>query len=101
MVENRTQPLIFSPVAAKPSQQLTSSQSPTAAANYERMLPPKKPSTSTNSEPPSINQISQTVVSEAKPPPQIDVKALTDKVEQKLMRRLVIESERRGKKRWG
>jgi len=55
---------------------------------------------SPNSQPPKVNQINQTSIAGVSRPPQIDVDALADKVERKIMRRLVIESERRGKKKW-
>ncbi|MDD1464983.1 hypothetical protein MEO43_06595, partial [Dolichospermum sp. ST_sed5] len=55
---------------------------------------------SPNSQPPKVNQINQTSIAGVSRPPQIDVDALADKVERKIMRRLVVESERRGKNKW-
>lgn len=45
-------------------------------------------------------QINHTINPKAEPQPNVDLDALVDKVERKLMRRLVVESERRGQKRW-
>lgn len=45
-------------------------------------------------------QINRTINPKAEPQPNVDLDALVDKVERKLMRRLVVESERRGQKRW-
>ena len=49
---------------------------------------------------PKVNQTTKTSLAGVNLPPQIDVDALADKVERKIMRRLVVESERRGKKKW-
>ncbi|MDK2457720.1 hypothetical protein QHH11_00945 [Aphanizomenon sp. PH219] len=55
---------------------------------------------SINSQLLKVNQINQTSIAGVSRPPQIDVDDLADKVERKIMRRLVVESERRGKNKW-
>jgi len=56
--------------------------------------------TSTYSQPITGDPINEIIHSEANQKPQVDLDALANKVERKLMRRLVVESERRGQKRW-
>ncbi|MCM2406157.1 hypothetical protein, partial [Anabaena sp. PCC 7938] len=55
---------------------------------------------SINSQHPLVNQSTQSSIAGMSLPPQIDVDALVEKVERKIMRRLVVESERRGKRKW-
>ncbi|MEG4304900.1 hypothetical protein [Microcoleus sp. D3_18a_C4] len=55
---------------------------------------------SSNSQLSQVNQTTHNSIAGVNIPPQIDVDALADKVERKIMRRLVVESERRGKKQW-
>ncbi|MDH6098454.1 hypothetical protein NWP21_06270, partial [Anabaenopsis sp. FSS-46] len=55
---------------------------------------------SVNSHPPPINQSQKTSLEGVSIPPQINVDDLVEKVERRIMRRLVIESERRGKRKW-
>ncbi|MDH6056127.1 hypothetical protein, partial [Umezakia ovalisporum] len=55
---------------------------------------------SVNSHPPPINQSQKTSLEGVSIPPHINVDDLIEKVERRIMRRLVIESERRGKRKW-
>ncbi|MDB9447521.1 hypothetical protein, partial [Anabaena sp. CS-542/02] len=55
---------------------------------------------SVNSHPPPIHRNQQNSLEGVSIPPQINVDDLVEKVERRIMRRLVIESERRGKKKW-
>ena len=72
------------------------------AGTVSRPATPVFQSTAANAKPPTITTIQESSFSPAttdtKTP--IDVDVLADKIERKLMRRLVIENERRGQKRW-
>lgn len=56
--------------------------------------------TSTYSQPITGDPINEIIHSQANQKSQVDLDALANKVERKLMRRLVVESERRGQRRW-
>ncbi|MBE9083357.1 hypothetical protein IQ278_14680 [Tolypothrix sp. LEGE 11397] len=55
---------------------------------------------SINYHPPPVNLTNQSSVLGVNTQPQINIDALVEKVERRIMRRLVVESERRGKQKW-
>ncbi len=91
---SRSTPLIFTQSAATPS--------PTQPTATIPSYPPSLP-TFDEREPPRSRQFSssftETNISDI-PQAPVNIEALTTQVERKLMRRLVIESERRGQNRW-
>ncbi len=93
--QNQAMPLISAPPAVSRALPLPSTPSPSA--------PP--PETRGTSGLPSQATLSQARENTPEPPPEassdrLDLEALTNQVERKLMRRLIIERERRGQRLW-
>jgi hypothetical protein len=102
-------PLIFSTVRAGSDRMATAqSRDPTSfptAHSGEGISRFQETATSslavsapTGTSPFAANEVNQTVVPE---PQAVDLEAMVTQVERRLLRRLVIESERRGQHRWG
>ncbi len=107
LLPNQAPTLVFTPIAiARPNSRIpdqvksltpqpvtTNNQaSPQSTMTSQALTNPSE------SSPP--HSLHTTVTSPAMPPPSMDINAVAAQVERKLKRRLVIESERRGKKRW-
>jgi hypothetical protein len=83
----------------------TTNYSSTSSPNQQNSLSSSIPgvqstTTSINSHPPPVKQNTENSVMGVNLPPQINIDDLVEKVERKIMRKLVIESERRGKRKW-
>lgn len=94
------EPLVLS-TALTGALQDTQSRSHTTAKPTPSSPPSLSTRTQSLSPPPTIHPVQmQPAIAEPPPAPPIDIETLVDKVERRLMKRLVIESERRGQKKW-